>query len=155
MKTLADYCQSMCQSTPRPVAPPRRERRVRSIPPGVILRVSRLFYWHYGVSVGDGQVMVLDGPNGEGRVRRVSLQEFAGGGVIRVVAVPGQTSLEDTLRRALAAEGWAGYDLLTDNCEHFATWCATGQKSSRQVVAAMRAALIGFGLWAAIELDRC
>ncbi len=27
----------------------------------------------------------------------------------------------------------ADYDLLENNCEHFATWCVTGEKESNQV----------------------
>jgi len=28
---------------------------------------------------------------------------------------------------------WDEYDLVTNNCEHFACWCKTGQKTSKQV----------------------
>ena len=32
-------------------------------------------------------------------------------------------------------EEWGKYDLVCNNCEHFATFCATGEKHSVQVVA--------------------
>jgi hypothetical protein len=35
--------------------------------------------------------------------------------------------------RALDHVGREGYCPVVDNCEHFATWCATGKRSSRQV----------------------
>lgn len=139
MKNLDDYHQSI--SRPRPF--PRPVRRRRPIRPGNVLRVQRWFFWHYGVYADNGEVMVLAGPQREGRVGRVSIWEFAREGAVQIVNVPGQTSLKETLRRALDAEGWTGYHLLTDNCEHFAMWCATGEKSSRQVKVFTMAAVIG------------
>jgi hypothetical protein len=32
---------------------------------------------------------------------------------------------------------WGGYDLKSNNCEHFATWCKTGVKCSKQVKTAV------------------
>jgi hypothetical protein len=29
--------------------------------------------------------------------------------------------------------GREGYSPVVDNCEHFATWCATGRRESRQI----------------------
>lgn len=42
-------------------------------------------------------------------------------------------SPEETVRRALRLVGRRGYDLLFDNCEHFAAWCVLGTEESRQV----------------------
>lgn len=149
MRTLDDYCQSIS----RPLPFPRAVRRRRPIRPGNVLRVQRWFFWHYGVYADNGEVMVLAGPQGEGRVGRVSIWEFAREGAVQIVRVPGQTSLEETLQRALGAEGKGQYDLLTDNCEHFAMWCATGEKSSRQA-ALLKSALVGVGLWGLWRLDQ-
>ena len=38
-----------------------------------------------------------------------------------------------TLRRAMGRLGEADYNLLFNNCEHFATWCKTGRHRSGQV----------------------
>lgn len=141
MMTLADY-----QSMPRPRPFQRPVCRRQRIRPGHVLRVSRGIYWHYGIYVGNREAIVLDAPDGEGRVGRVSIWEFAREGAVQIVRVPGQTSLEETLQRALDAEGWTGYNLLTDNCEHFAMWCATGEKASSQA-ALVKSALVGVGLW--------
>ena len=46
------------------------------------------------------------------------------------------------VQRAESRLGEQRYDLLTNNCEHFATWCKTGRQESEQ--------LAGFGL----QLDR-
>jgi len=46
-------------------------------------------------------------------------------------------SPDTVIRRALSVENdvieWDEYDLVSNNCEHFATWCKTGQKNSKQV----------------------
>ena len=38
---------------------------------------------------------------------------------------------------------WGGYNLASNNCEHFAAYCATGEKRSGQVVKAVAAGIIG------------
>ena len=42
-------------------------------------------------------------------------------------------SPKETVERALQLVGRRGYDLLFDNCEHFAAWCVQGSEESRQV----------------------
>ena len=44
---------------------------------------------------------------------------------------------------------WGEYDILSNNCEHFATYCATGHKMSGQVVTtAVRGIAFGLGMLA-------
>ena len=42
---------------------------------------------------------------------------------------------------ALEALEWddSKFKLLTENCQHFATWCKTGEKRSRQLEAVVKA----------------
>jgi len=42
-------------------------------------------------------------------------------------------SAEETVRRARSRMGEAKYNLVTNNCEHFAMWCKTGEAVSGQV----------------------
>lgn len=42
-------------------------------------------------------------------------------------------SAEDTIRRAMERLGEEEYNLITNNCEHFAMWCKTGESISCQV----------------------
>ena len=42
-------------------------------------------------------------------------------------------SADETVARAMELLGRRGYDLLFDNCEHFAVWCVCGTEESRQV----------------------
>ena len=42
-------------------------------------------------------------------------------------------SPEETVNRALSRLGESRYDILTNNCEHFAIWCKTGVRESYQL----------------------
>jgi len=96
-------------------------------------------YLHHGVDVGDGTVVHarphhFRNPFGGGCVVRTSHADFAEGRSVRVRNdPPAAFPPGDIVARALAHVGRDGYDLVIDNCEHFATWCATGRRSSRQV----------------------
>lgn len=42
-------------------------------------------------------------------------------------------STDETIRRAGSRIGEENYNLITNNCEHFAMWCKTGVSESSQV----------------------
>jgi len=100
---------------------------------------SNVAYMHHGIDVGDGTVVHarpddFRRPLAGGRVERTSLAEFAGGSAVLVTTEPVATHPPaEIVARALAHVGREGYCPVIDNCEHFATWCATGERSSRQV----------------------
>ena len=48
-------------------------------------------------------------------------------------------------------EEWGEYNIAFNNCEHFASFCATGENKSGQVRKAVMAGAIGVGV-AAVEL---
>ncbi|PHY02556.1 MAG: hypothetical protein CK530_05610 [Planctomycetaceae bacterium] len=109
------------------------------------LRVERRFagatvaYMHHGIDIGDGTV-VHARPHDRSRllaggcVVRTSLAEFADGGVVwKTDEPPAIFSGATIAARSLAHVGRNGYCPVVDNCEHFATWCASGERSSRQV----------------------
>ena len=48
---------------------------------------------------------------------------------------------EDTIRRAMERLGEEEYNLITNNCEHFAMWCKTGESVSCQVNQIVRFAM--------------
>ncbi len=97
-----------------------------------------LRYVHHGIDMGDGTVVHarphdFRKPFGGGSVVRTTLAEFADGAEVRTtLEPPAAFPAEDVARRAAAHVGRDGY------CEHFATWCATGQRRSRQVEAVIR-----------------
>ena len=96
-------------------------------------------YAHHGIDLGDGTVVHarpydFRDPFGGGRVERTSLAEFAAGRRVQVDAdPPARFPPDEVAARALGQVGREGYCPVVDNCEHFATWCATGSRTSRQV----------------------
>lgn len=100
---------------------------------------STVTYLHHGIDIGDGTVVHarpkdFRNPFGGGHVVRTSRADFAAGRIVRVVTEPAAAYPPDEVAaRALAHVGRDGYHPVIDNCEHFATWCATGRRASRQV----------------------
>ncbi len=87
---------------------------------------------HHGIDLGDGSVAHYL----EGRaILRSPVEEFSRGQPLSVVAYPeGSCSpCGVTLRRAMGRLGEQNYNLLFNNCEHFAHWCKTGRHRSAQV----------------------
>jgi hypothetical protein len=87
---------------------------------------------HHGIDLGDDTVAhYLEGR----QILRSPLEEFSRGEPVSVVAYPqGQCSATGvTLRRAMGRLGEQSYNLLFNNCEHFAHWCKTGRHRSAQV----------------------
>ncbi len=98
--------------------------------------VVRIGISHHGVDIGDGFAIHWNSPDGSkrsSRVRRMTIEEFADGGIVCVRPYGMRDSADDAVARAESMLGRAGYDLVFDNCEHFATWCVTGVHSSEQV----------------------
>ena len=72
----------------------------------------------------------------EGReILRSPRQDFCRGQQITVVSYPEDScsAAGVTLRRAMGRLGEQNYNLLFNNCEHFAHWCKTGRHRSSQV----------------------
>jgi lecithin:retinol acyltransferase len=116
---------------------------------GAHIYVERDFFSHHGIDCGDGTAIDFAG-RGAGKntaiIRRVTLAEFANGALIRTRSYGTCYPAELVVARAIAMIGRSGYDLFSNNCEHFATWCVTGEHSSAQVEAAWSAVgVIGMG----------
>lgn len=99
-------------------------------------------YTHYGVYVGQGMVVHFAGKEGhetdagEALIQKVSVAGFLDGGKLMVdTKVPHRYSGEEIAQRALSYVGKqrGEYNLVFHNCEHFASWCASGKARSRQV----------------------
>ena len=87
---------------------------------------------HHGIDLGDGTVAhYLEGRE----ILRNSKSDFSQGESISKVYYPdGNCSATGvTLRRAMSRLGEQRYNLLFNNCEHFAHWCKTGRHRSSQV----------------------
>jgi hypothetical protein len=95
-------------------------------------------YQHHAILADDTTVITYTGEPGwveadVAEISRVPLDVFTRGARIRVQRHRGGYAPAETLGRAESRLGETNYGLLTRNCEHFATWCATGQWRSRQV----------------------
>jgi hypothetical protein len=86
---------------------------------------------HHGIDLGDGSVAhYLEGR----QILRSPLADFSRGEPVSVVSYSEPCSPPaQTLRRALSRLGEQNYNLLFNNCEHFAHWCKTGRHRSAQV----------------------
>ncbi|MEN1759195.1 lecithin retinol acyltransferase family protein [Anoxynatronum sibiricum] len=103
----------------------------------LIIRFLR--YRHYGIEVEDGQVIhfycnsLLALP--QATIAKVPLAVFAKDGVVKVDrSVKRLYSRELVVKRAYSQlnSNFEGYHYSQNNCEHFAVWCATGERQSQQ-----------------------
>jgi len=128
------------------------EREDCEVARGDHLRVKRMggLYTHHGIDMGDGTVVHLSGEplrRRDARVCRSPMEEFLKEGEAEVVSHGPRRRLPDkVVATALAHLDETGYDVWRNNCEHFATYCATGRRWSRQVVLAKRALQVAAGV---------
>lgn len=106
------------------------------------------FYTHHGIYTEDGTVIHYTGQESEKRdplVTETSLPEFLRGGRLRRRAYGTRLAGPAAARLAREQLSSRGYSLAFNNCEHFATYCATGKRKSRQVRRAL-GSLAGFAV---------
>jgi hypothetical protein len=95
-------------------------------------------YRHHGIELPGGR-MAENSPPG---VRIVSFDDFAGGRPTTVVSRdPSPAERDQAVERALSRIGERRYSLGGWNCEHYASWCATGFACSQQVASVVAAFL--------------
>ncbi len=103
-------------------------------------------YTHHGIDLGDGTVAhwysglpgnktLVDLPERmqHAQIRITSLEEFHEGHPVHVRDYAASFAADTVVARARERVGEVGYDLCSNNCEHFATWCKTGQSASGQI----------------------
>jgi len=90
-------------------------------------------YEHHGIDCGDGSVIHYRKPSEV--IEQTSMETFAKGSRV----YPRNYSQgfcylpEIVVNRAKSRLGEHKYNLLFNNCEHFATWCKTGRSESQQI----------------------
>ena len=100
-------------------------------------------FHHHGIDLGDGTVAhYLEGRE----ILRNPLDDFSQGQPITVIEYDKASPSGVTLRRAMSRIGEQNYNLLFNNCEHFATWCKTGRHRSGQIDSALERARHWSGL---------
>lgn len=90
-------------------------------------------YEHHGIDCGDGTVIHYRKPSEV--IERTSLVTFSRGNLvyIRQYAEGFCFVPEIVVERAESRLGEKKYNLLFNNCEHFATWCKIGISDSKQI----------------------
>jgi hypothetical protein len=122
-------------------------------------------YHHHGVGIEGGHVVHFNPPKSGGQqlVYIVPYADFARDDDVVIVSHPNPIPPLATRNRAVNLVGWTNYDLLSNNCEHVATWCVTGKFVSQQVeqkkslVAGLTAAAVvgvAFATVAAMNTER-
>lgn len=90
-------------------------------------------YQHHGIDCGDGTVIHYRKPSEI--IERTSFSIFSQGNKVSTKSYSkGFCFVTDVvLSRAESRLGEDKYNILFNNCEHFATWCKTGISDSKQV----------------------
>jgi Lecithin retinol acyltransferase len=102
--------------------------------------VDRGTFMDHGIYISQEEVIHFNGGRHDSRdsfICNTTLDEFAPGGWNSWVGVIDHRghhhfSYTEVIERAKSKLGKHGYDLNDPNCEHFATWCATGESFSSQ-----------------------
>ena len=119
----------------------------RLLIPGDMLRVSRYLrgehvYDHYAIYVGNDRVIHFAKKSGKllgsdkAVVHESTIERFLGSATeFSVVRFPEYMvrSPEEVVKTAYELIGEEGYNLVFNNCEHFAMYCKTGKHASEQV----------------------
>ena len=102
----------------------------------IYVRRKALLYSHHGIYAGEGQVIHFKGAVKEKKdpvVIKTDIENFLNGGKLKRRNYKRRLPHIETLRIAKEHLSEEGYSLAFNNCEHFATYCATGKKKSVQV----------------------
>jgi hypothetical protein len=112
---------------------------------------SRLGYDHHSVYVRGNTVIhysgFADGIGSDGTISLATLEEFRNGSDVQVKPhPPGSFNRQTIVERAYSRLGENWYNVLLNNCEHFANWCVRGIHSSPQVNALIGKAALAYGM---------
>lgn len=102
----------------------------------IYVRRGGLLYSHHGIYAGEGTVIHFKGEDQKKRdpaVIMTEIENFLNGGKLRRRNYKERLPDFESLRIAREHLSKKGYSLRVNNCEHFATYCATGKKKSKQV----------------------
>jgi len=104
---------------------------------GTHLVTGRFGYTHHGLYAGGGKVVHYAGLSRSlrrGPVQEVSLAAFAHGHPVWIRQSHGaRFAGMEAIRRAYSRLGEDRYRLISNNCEHFCTWCLYGESRSDQI----------------------
>lgn len=108
---------------------------------GDMIRTKVRFYYHYGIFVDEGCVVQFGMPDNAGvdpetiAVLTTDIDTFMNGAIPETARLSAaerkkRRSPEETVEYALSKLGTKGYNILHNNCEHFANECLFGEAKS-------------------------
>ena len=109
------------------------------------IRVKRQLYYHHGIYVSNDEVIHFSARNSDGildwencEIVVTTLRDFLNGGRLEVrrYLKCEKCKINDEeyiVQKAKSYIGKKGYNLFTNNCEHFANYCTMDKKISEQV----------------------
>ena len=118
---------------------------LKEIEIGDMVRIPMSEVYHYGVCTGEDRIIqfgepVLGRPSNseEIKVGAVTIAEFLKGAFAEVAVfdkkeLKRKKTVEEIIEKAESSLGKGGYDILYNNCEHFANECVFGVHSSSHV----------------------
>lgn len=105
---------------------------------GAHLISPRSFYMHHGIHIGGGKVAHYSGFSSSlraGPIEITDLGSFANGRPVWACQESRTYSAAEIVTRARSRVGESQYRILSNNCEHFCSWCVSGENYSAQVSA--------------------
>ena len=103
---------------------------------GTHVYVDRGLYTHHGIWICDNEVIHYTGEPGNLKNAEIAitrLDAFLKGGQLKILDYPSPFSPAEIEARALLRLGEKRYNLLANNCEHYAVWVRLGTPRSVQV----------------------
>ncbi|WP_392890219.1 lecithin retinol acyltransferase family protein [Pseudomonas migulae] len=103
---------------------------------GAHLISPRSFYMHHGIHLGGGKIAHYSGFSSSfraGPIEITDLESFANGKPVWACQESREYSAAEIVRRARSRVGESQYRVLSNNCEHFCSWCINGESYSAQI----------------------
>lgn len=107
---------------------------------GDIIYVNHLLYQHFGIYLSDNCIIHYDGKQDDLLLRKMyvrvtDIERFLNGKEnYKVKQIKNRNySSDEVVKRAKSKIGSQDFNIILNNCEHFANWCKTGNRKSNQV----------------------
>ncbi|MGL6242288.1 lecithin retinol acyltransferase family protein [Pseudomonas sp.] len=130
------------------------EQAADTLPVGAHLMSPRRFYMHHGIYLGGGNVAHYSGFSSSfrpGPIEVIDLERFANGKTVWMYPQQCEYASHEIANRARSRVGENQYRILSNNCEHFCSWCISGKSYSAQVDAYLRCPRSLFSFISALE----
>ncbi|WP_257225735.1 lecithin retinol acyltransferase family protein [Pseudomonas sp. ICMP22404] len=130
------------------------EKPADHLPIGAHLISPRRFYLHHGIYLGGADVAHYSGFSGSlrpGPIEVTNLEHFANGKPVWMLHELCKYSSDEIADRARSRLGEKQYRVFFNNCEHFCSWCVSGESYSAQVYACFHRPHDLFAMISALE----